>query len=202
MLSKRRGELAEMHFLVRSAELGLRASKPYGESFPYDSLVEVGTTCWRIQVKGCNELGRNGGYTFSTSRNGGRQQLRAYRKSEIDFFACYLFRKKAWYILPRAVVGRRKYIRLYAPERDHVGRFTPYLEAWNLLKQRRPCAFCLQACADTTYDPNFDANLAPSPDPSLVPTLGRNFDRLSSASDFAPLGDPESTGLELQAYCP
>jgi hypothetical protein len=39
-LCKELGEWAEMRFMVRAAEEGLRAAKPFGESCRYDFIVE------------------------------------------------------------------------------------------------------------------------------------------------------------------
>ena len=77
---------------------GCRVTKPYGDSYPYDFLVEIDTTAWRVQVKSCIKISRNGGYQFTTRRTGG---ARSYRKSEIDFLACYIVQTKTWYIIPR-----------------------------------------------------------------------------------------------------
>jgi hypothetical protein len=48
---KRRGEWAEMCFMMRAAELGLEVSKPWGETARYDFLVERGGHTARVQVK-------------------------------------------------------------------------------------------------------------------------------------------------------
>src|SRR2546425_794696 len=40
--SKLRGELAELRFMTRAAELGLRVIKPWGDSARYDFVVETG----------------------------------------------------------------------------------------------------------------------------------------------------------------
>ena len=47
---KLQGELVELRFLARAAELGLRVSKPYRDSAPYDFLVESGGTVFKVQV--------------------------------------------------------------------------------------------------------------------------------------------------------
>ncbi len=48
---KLRGEWAEIRFLARASELGLRVSKPYGDCLPYDFIVEHGGRMFRVQVK-------------------------------------------------------------------------------------------------------------------------------------------------------
>ena len=49
--SKLRGELAELRFMTRAAELGLRVIKPWGDSARYDFVVETGGRFLRVQVK-------------------------------------------------------------------------------------------------------------------------------------------------------
>jgi hypothetical protein len=49
-LCKALGEWAELRFMVRAAEEGLRAAKPYGESASYDFIVEHKRRFLRVQV--------------------------------------------------------------------------------------------------------------------------------------------------------
>jgi len=41
---KKRGELAELAFILKAASLGLAVAKPYGDSEPYDFIVYSGDT--------------------------------------------------------------------------------------------------------------------------------------------------------------
>ena len=52
---KLRGEIAEMAFLLKTARLGLCVSKPYGDSYAYDFIVDTGTRLWRVQVKSTHQ---------------------------------------------------------------------------------------------------------------------------------------------------
>lgn len=146
---KMRGDTAEILFLLWAASLGLRVSKPYGDSYPYDSIVDNGHTCYKVQIKSSNRAGVRGLYQVNANRTG---KHRAYRPSEVDFLACYIFRTKTWYIIPQSAIGRRSSVILYGPSRRECGMFAAYFEAWHLLKEPRPCGFCLQACADTEWD--------------------------------------------------
>jgi PD-(D/E)XK endonuclease len=49
--SKRKGEMAELIFVVKAASMGFAVSKPYGDSEPYDLVVEENGRLLRIQVK-------------------------------------------------------------------------------------------------------------------------------------------------------
>ena len=48
---KQQGEWAELCFMARAAGLGLRVSKPYGDSASYDVGVECDGRILRVQVK-------------------------------------------------------------------------------------------------------------------------------------------------------
>ena len=145
MLPKLRGERAELIFMLAASGRGLRISKPLGESYPYDVIVDNGHTCWRVQVKSNNQIADNGRYQVHATRAG---QEKSYRKRDVDFLAFYLFRPKTWYIIPQSKIGRRFWVTLYAPGRRECGMFSQYFEAWHLLKQPKPCSLCLQPCAD------------------------------------------------------
>jgi hypothetical protein len=64
--------------------------------------------------------------------------------------AFYLFRLHTWYIIPLSAIGRRLSVTLCA--RRHKGIYSPYFEAWRLLKLPRPCTCTIHACADPDYD--------------------------------------------------
>jgi hypothetical protein len=49
--AKARGEWAELRFMARAAELGLRVTKPWGDNAPYDFAVESDGHFLRIQIK-------------------------------------------------------------------------------------------------------------------------------------------------------
>jgi len=46
LTSKQRGELAKMMFMVKAAQKGFAAAKPFGDSRPYDFVVDVGRRLW------------------------------------------------------------------------------------------------------------------------------------------------------------
>jgi PD-(D/E)XK endonuclease len=49
--AKARGEWAELRFMTRAVELGLRVTKPWGDNAPYDLAVESRGQFLRVQVK-------------------------------------------------------------------------------------------------------------------------------------------------------
>jgi hypothetical protein len=85
---KRRGELAELAFMRKAANLGFAVAKPWGDSDRYDVVVRFESTFWRVQIK--SVLGK------SPSRNHYRVQTRDSRKhtyssKDIDFLVAYIF---------------------------------------------------------------------------------------------------------------
>src|SRR2546426_10274998 len=57
---KRTGELAEAAFLHKAVGLGLKVTKPWGDSERYDFVVDAGERLWRVRIK-CKGAGGAGG---------------------------------------------------------------------------------------------------------------------------------------------
>src|SRR2546425_4635903 len=98
---KERGEWAELCFMARAAENGLRVSKPYGESASCDVGVEHKGTILRVQVKSTIYYRRGG--SFSLNVLGPKRKK--YPSGVLDFFAVYLIPIDTWYIIPFEVIG-------------------------------------------------------------------------------------------------
>jgi hypothetical protein len=127
-----RGELAETIFVSEAIRRGFRVCKPYGDSAPYDFIIERQGRTSRIQVKSTGlEAGREGQYGLhaagSYQRNGAR---RRYKRSAVDFLVGYIFPLNTWYIVPIAMIRRTViYVR---PGRGQ-GQWERFREAWHLL---------------------------------------------------------------------
>ena len=136
--NKRMGELAELAFMYRAASEGIGVARPYGDSHPYDILVQHGRKLSRIQVKSCftfEKRGRAGFHLIVGSHSGGKHV--SYTIEEIDFIAAYIARYDAWYLIPIESLGKFKNIRLYPTGRTLKrpgGLYEQYREAWGLLK--------------------------------------------------------------------
>jgi hypothetical protein len=136
--SKRKGEMAELIFVIKAASMGFAVSKPYGDSEPYDLVVEEKGRLLRIQVKSVFTT-RRWGYSVAVARKRLRHHIR-YSTQEIDFIAAYVVPHDAWYIVPVAEIVNSIHIRLYpegTKKRDG-GRFEKYREAWDLLRIDAP----------------------------------------------------------------
>lgn len=132
--SKPKGDFAELAFALKASALGMTVAKPFGDSRPYDFVLESGQTMLRIQVKSAFNPYRGGYQVSSTTREAG--SLRIYSKNDIDFIAAYIFPLDVWYIVPvTAIEGNPTHLRLFpqGSRFKHAGKFEECREAWHLI---------------------------------------------------------------------
>jgi len=144
---RQRGNISELLFKVEATTRGFQMCEPVCDTYRYDNVVQSGSTFWRTQVKSTRV--RRGKDRYQANCSCGHRAKRGYWKSEVDFVAFHIQSTNTWYIVPIAALGRRLSVTLYGPSRREEGLFAAYYEAWHLLKQRRPCTFCLHASAET-----------------------------------------------------
>jgi hypothetical protein len=138
--TKRMGELAELGFMYRAASLGFGVARPYGDSHPFDFLLQHGRRLLRIQVKSCfvNKFGyRRVGFPVIVSRLD-KTGLHVYSAQDIDFIAAFIAPHDTWYLIPVESLGKSKNIRVYPGGKTHNrtgGFYEQYREAWHLLKE-------------------------------------------------------------------
>ena len=125
---KLRGEWAELLFMTRAAEHGLRVIKPWGDSSRYDFVVETGGRFLRVQVKSTSNRRRK---LYACAIQGTAR--RPYTAAEIDFFAIYVIPADCWYIIPIEVASRVKYVIGLSPH-NPLSPNACYKEAWHLLR--------------------------------------------------------------------
>ena len=126
---KRQGEWVEVCFATQVMRRGLQVSKPFGDSTPYDFIVDSGAGLLRVQVKSVSRLQGNS-FRLTLSHGGGAKV--GYFPSEIDFLAAYVIPCDAWYLIPIAHVAGRKSVRL-CPHRPSHRRYEHFRNAWSLL---------------------------------------------------------------------
>ena len=132
--TKRRGELAELAFVLKAASLGFGVAKPYGDSERYDFIVDSGQTLSRVQVKSSSTL-LNGLYRINAHRRTAHGVV-PYDPSEVDFMAAYVIPDDAWFIIPIAITTTRTSLLLCPydwPRGD--GLYGAYREAWHLMRE-------------------------------------------------------------------
>lgn len=130
--SAERGEWAEIRFVARAVEQGLRVSKPWGNSAPYDLMVERDGLAYRVQVK--STIHRVGPGSYGCRLPSDKRMLVLLK--EVDFIAAYVIPADIWYIIPVATVRQQKGSISLSPWKRGA-KFDRYLESWFLLRQWR-----------------------------------------------------------------
>lgn len=130
--SKRRGEVAEAAFVAKVSGLGFGVAKPWGDSDPYDFIVQMGGRLSKVQVKSAHVIGQDGCYSFRAHGH----SYKAYRKDEIDALVAYVVPEDAWYVFPVRVIQRMKSLKLFPGSRKKRSRFEKYREAWGILRDK------------------------------------------------------------------
>jgi hypothetical protein len=131
--TKRRGELAEMAFMLKARTLGFRLAKPFGDSERYDVIVDSGKSLWRVQVKSTTTI-LNGRYHVNSHRRTNGNVV-AYDPSEIDFLVAYIIPEDAWFILPIQAILTRTSLLFCFKDDPKGGLYGTYREAWHLLRE-------------------------------------------------------------------
>jgi hypothetical protein len=132
LTAKRLGEIAEAEFISKAIGLGFVVAKPWGDSEPYDFIVNTGWNFWRVQVKSAHVEGKDGTYSFG-AHNGAR---RSYTAEEIDALVAYARPEAAWYVLPVRVVEGLKSLKLSPGSKGMRSKYEKWREGWDLLRGR------------------------------------------------------------------
>ena len=143
LLSNRRGELAELAFMRKAANLGFAVAKPWGESDRYDVVVRFERTFWRVQIK--SALAKCSGrthYRFQT-RDSSRNP---YSPNDIDFLVGYVFPEDVWYVFPVRVIEHS--ITISVRPGFQKSRFEQYREKWDLMRPRDELPTIAPDCPD------------------------------------------------------
>jgi hypothetical protein len=126
---KQSGELAEIAFLHKAADLGFGVAKPYGDSESYDFILDSGERFWRVQVKSIHTSSRRGYRTQAHHHTG-----EPYTPEDIDFLVAYVVRLGIWYVIPVNCVATTTALSFYPSGcQKNGGRFECYREAWHLM---------------------------------------------------------------------
>lgn len=135
-LGKRRGQVAELAFMHKAADLGFAVTKPYGELEPYDFILDSGSHLWRVQVKStCSPAHRRNRYYVQPSHCNGISGRQTYTPDEIDFLIAYVMPRDAWYVIPVAALAAHINLYFYPDTPNSRAYFERYRDAW-----------CLMAC--------------------------------------------------------
>lgn len=135
-----RGEWAEIRFVARAMEQQFRVSKPWGNSSPYDLMVERDGLVYRVQVK--STMNRIGPASYGCHMPTEERMLRLLK--EVDFVAAYVIPADIWYIIPAGTVKDRKGVISLSPWKRG-SKYDRYLEAWHLLRTWRSATYVRKA---------------------------------------------------------
>lgn len=126
---KQLGEMAEALFLAKAVGLGFGVTKPWGDSEPYDFIVDgrgghAGLS--RVQLKSAHREGRERGYSFRAHGH----SLKAYRERDVDALVAYVVPEDAWHVFPMRVFRKKRSVRLYPGSQRRRSKYEEYREGW------------------------------------------------------------------------
>jgi hypothetical protein len=128
---KQLGEIAEAEFIAMAVGLGFVVAKPWGDSEPYDFIVNTGRNFWRVQVKSAHRMGEDGTYSFRAHDHA----LQSYSPEDIDALVAYVRPEGAWYVMPVRVVEGLKSLKLYPGSRRKRSRYEKWREGWEIFRK-------------------------------------------------------------------
>jgi hypothetical protein len=130
---KQLGEIAEAEFIAKAVEKGFVVAKPWGDSEPFDFIVNVRKefNFWRVQVKSAHVVGEDGTYSFRAHDHA----QKSYTAKEIDALVAYARPEEAWYVMPVGVVEGLKSVKLYPGSRRLRSKYERWREAWEVLQR-------------------------------------------------------------------
>ena len=130
---KQLGEIAEAEFIAKAVGMGFVVAKPWGDSEPYDFIVNPKKSFyfWRVQVKSAHTIGADGGCSFRAHDH----NMQSYSAEDIDALVAYARPMNAWYVMPVRVVEELKSLMLYPESRKKRSRFERWREAWEVLRR-------------------------------------------------------------------
>ena len=144
LLPTPKGEWAEVCFAAEILRRGWRISRPYGDSGPYDCVVDVAGRVSRVQIKAVAAARRGTRYPYVVKLIRGRFNHLTYSAREIDVIAVLIVPKSLWYIVPVSAIEGWKHMgfsgkkhAVWKRKRKHTVDLEKYREAWQFLKGSR-----------------------------------------------------------------
>jgi len=146
-LPKRLGEVSELAFCHKAAGLGFGVAKPWGESEPYDFILDSGHRLWRVQVKSaCHHFNRRYDVHAEHCNYAGGKAV--YTSADIDILVASLIPINLWYVIPVEKL-RRKALYFYPYGGARHGYYEAYREAWSLMAPGPSRSSCLSETGRT-----------------------------------------------------
>ena len=140
--SKEKGDIGVANILSTLLAKGFRVSLPWGDSTPYDLIVDSGQLL-RIQVKSTTRR-KNGALIVkvgSIATKQGKYHLRSHGEDPIDFIIAYDMVGNQCYILPKRlwenIKGGQIFLRLTPSknkQQKNIHNALQFQNAWHFLK--------------------------------------------------------------------
>jgi PD-(D/E)XK endonuclease len=149
--SEERGAWAELYFMMLSAGLGMKVSRPFSNVGRYDVGVENQSRVLRVQVKSTifkqheSKTSRQPKECYSLNVTGPQRQK--YAPGTVDFLAILLIPIDEWYIIPFEAIGTTVSSIHFTPKSKRQ-KYGEYREAWHLLRET---GLTIQACVDPEW---------------------------------------------------
>jgi hypothetical protein len=126
---KRMGELSELDFLRKAMGMGMIVSKPWGDSYRYDFVVDTEGRLFRAQVRSTENRFGARGYAVHASVYVGRKIVGLTAK-DIDVIVAYIVSRDIWYVVPVKAFVPRKNLWFYPDGSKKGAMFEKYRDAW------------------------------------------------------------------------
>jgi len=94
-----RGQYSELRFTIECVRRGIKVSTPVSARSVYDLIVDIDSTIYRVQIKSHWKKPKNKNvYELDVRRH--RSKNRSYLKTEVDFFAVYVYDLDGFFVFP------------------------------------------------------------------------------------------------------
>jgi len=131
---KLRGELGELDFLRKAMGMGMLVSKPWGDSYRYDFVVDWEGRLSRTQVRSTEYRSGLRGYAVHASVFVGKQAVPLTTK-DIDVLVAFISARDIWYVLPVRAFSPRLSLCFYPDGSTKGALFEKYREAWWIMME-------------------------------------------------------------------
>jgi len=123
------GELSELDFLRKAMGMGMIVSKPWGDGYRYDFVVDTGGRLWRAQVRSTASRFGKCGYAVHASYYAKGKSIGLTAK-DIDVVIAYIVPKNLWYVIPVKAFVPHKTLWFFPEGRHQGAKFERYRNAW------------------------------------------------------------------------
>jgi hypothetical protein len=133
---KLKGELGELDFLRKAMGMGMLVSKPWGDSYRYDFVVDCGGRLSRTQVRSTEYRSGLNGFAVHASIYEGKKAVPLTEK-DIDVLVAFISARNIWYVLPVGAFSPRTALCFYPDGSTKGALFEEYREAWWVMSGRK-----------------------------------------------------------------